>query len=187
MQLPLDDPHNTRPHQAIGQAAFPRLAAPAGSSDWRAMRSTLLRSLGTALGLAVPSLLLLIGLGRPVIHILLEHGKFDAAAGSVTYSVLVVYALGLPAFVATELVTRGLIALRDTRTPLVTNTLQLLLRIGLMTVLLSRIGVRAIPAALAISATLETLALASLLFARLQRRMAGHVALEADVSSRIVS
>jgi putative peptidoglycan lipid II flippase len=64
----------------------------------------------------------LIHLGRPVIRILFVHGQFHAAAGALTYAVLTPYALALPAYVATEVLTRGLIALRDTRTPLATNT-----------------------------------------------------------------
>jgi putative peptidoglycan lipid II flippase len=85
-----------------------------------------------ALG-AVAGLLLL---GRLVIRILFERGAFDDAAGDLTYRVLVVYAVALPAYIATEVITRGLIALRDTRTPLLTNSGQLIGRIVLIAVLL---------------------------------------------------
>jgi len=109
-------------------------------------------------------------LGRPTIRILFEHGEFTAAAGDLTYSVLVAYSIALPSYVATEVITRGLIALRDTRTPLFTNTGQLISRIFLISVLLGRLGVVAIPAAFAISATLETLILAVVLFLKLRSR-----------------
>ena len=157
--------------QAIGQAAFPRLAEHAAAQDWTKMRSSLFRSLGAAIGLAIPAMAALVMLGRPTIRILFERGRFDAAAGDLTYRVLTVYALGLPAYVATELVTRGLIALLDTRTPLITNTLQLIGRAVLMAVLISRIGVIAIPAAFAITASVETLALGSVLLLKLRRRI----------------
>ena len=39
--------------------------------------------------------------------------QLTAAAGDLTYQVLLAYAVALPAFVATEVITRGLIALRD--------------------------------------------------------------------------
>ena len=109
-------------------------------------------------------------LGRPTIRVLFEHGEFSSAAGNLTYSVLVAYAIALPAYVATEVITRGLIALRDTRTPLFTNSAQLILRIVLISILLGRLGVVAIPAAFAISATLETLTLAGVLFLKLRGR-----------------
>ena len=80
------------------------------------------------------------------------------------------YAIALPAYVATEVITRGLISLRDTRTPLFTNTAQLILRIVLISILLGSLGVVAIPAAFAISSTAETLALATVLFLKLRRK-----------------
>jgi putative peptidoglycan lipid II flippase len=156
--------------QAIGQAVFPRLAAQAEAGRWSEMRRILFRSLGSAIALAVPAVGALLLLGRPIIRILFEHGEFSAAAGDLTYSVLVAYSIALPSYVATEVITRGLISLRDTRTPLFTNTGQLISRILLISILLGRMGVVAIPAAFAISATLETLTLAAVLFLKLRSR-----------------
>jgi putative peptidoglycan lipid II flippase len=158
--------------QAVGQSAFPRLAAHAAAGRWAEMRRTLLGALGAALLLAVPALLGLLLLGRPIIHLLFERGKFDPAAGALTYTVLAAFALGLPAYVATEVITRGLIALRDTRTPLVTNTAQLAGRAALIGLLLSQVGTIAIPLALAATASLETLVLGAVLLLEI-RRLAG--------------
>ena len=156
--------------QAIGQATFPRLAAQAEAENWSEMRRFLLRSLGSSIGLAIPAVAALLLLGRPTIRVLFEHGEFTSAAGDLTYRVLIAYAIALPAYVATEVITRGLISLRDTRTPLLTNAGQLILRIVLISVLLSSLGVVAIPAAFAISSTLETLTLATVLFFKLRNR-----------------
>jgi putative peptidoglycan lipid II flippase len=157
--------------QAVGQAAFPRLAAMAESGNWPEMRRTLFRSLGGTVALALPAVAALLFLGRPTIRILFERGEFTAAAGDLTYQVLVAYAVALPFYVGTEVITRGLIALRDTRTPLFTNTGQLVARILLITLLLSRMDVIAIPAAFALSASLETLVLATVLFLKLRSRL----------------
>jgi putative peptidoglycan lipid II flippase len=67
-------------------------------------------------------------------------------------------------------VIRGLIAMRDTRTPLISNSLQLAGRAIIMAALIGSIGVFAIPAAFAAMATLETLALAGVLLIKIQRR-----------------
>jgi putative peptidoglycan lipid II flippase len=158
--------------QAVGQATFPRLAASGEAGEWRALRRTLIRSLMAVLALALPAAGALLLLGRPVIRILFEHGQFDAAAGDLTYRVLSVYAVGLPAYVMTEVVTRGLIALRDTRTSLATNTAQLLARTALVALFIERLGVLAIPLAFAATASLETVALATMLFWRLRSRIA---------------
>lgn len=156
--------------QAIGQATFPRLAAQAEAENWGEMRRVLLRSLGASIGLALPAVGALLLLGRPTIRILFERGEFTSAAGDLTFSVLVAYAIALPAYVATEVITRGLISLRDTRTPLFTNSGQLIARILLISLLLPRMDVVAIPAAFAISATLETLTLATVLFQKLRSK-----------------
>jgi putative peptidoglycan lipid II flippase len=157
--------------QAVGQSAFPRLAAYATSKDWSQMRHTLLQALGAAVVLAVPALLFLVIAGRRAIRILFEHGSYHSAAGSVTYDVLVAYAVALPAYVATEVLTRGLIALRDTRTPLLTNTAQILGRAGIMAIFLGTWGVRTIPIAFAIMASAETVALGLVLVVKMQRRI----------------
>jgi putative peptidoglycan lipid II flippase len=157
--------------QAIGQAVFPRLAGFAESARWMEMRRAFYRALGAALGLSVLALAALLLLGRLTIRILFEHGRFDAATGDLTFQVLGVYALALPAYIATELVTRALIALRDTRTPLLTNTVQIAARFLILTLFLGQYGAVTIPAAFAISATLET-ALLSVAFAiRLGKRI----------------
>jgi putative peptidoglycan lipid II flippase len=156
--------------QAIGQAAFPRLAAQAEAGNWSEMRKILWRSLGAAIGLAIPALAALLFLGRPTIRVLFEHGEFTSAAGDLTYRVLVDYAIALPAYVATEVITRGLISLRDTRTPLFTNSSQLILRIILISIFLTSLGAVAIPAAFAISCTLEAVVLAAVLFLKLRSK-----------------
>jgi putative peptidoglycan lipid II flippase len=157
--------------QAVGQAAFPRLAAHAAAADWRQMRRTLLQSVAAAVALAIPALLALFLAGRFVITLLFERGQFTAAAGSVTYEVLRAYAVALPAYIATEVITRGLIAMRDTRTPLITNTLQLLGRAAIMAAFIGVYGVVAIPAALAITATAEALTLGAVLLLKLRQRI----------------
>ena len=157
--------------QAVGQAAFPRLSAHVTALEWSRMRRTLLRALAAVVALAIPTLLGLIFLGRPTISILFEHGRFDAAAGSLTYAVLIPYAVALPAYVATEVITRGLIALRDTRTPLLTNSAQFAGRAAIIALLLGSIGVLAIPVAFAVTASVETVALGVVLLLKLQRRM----------------
>ena len=163
--------------QAIGQATFPRLAAQAEAENWTEMRRVLMRSLAASIGLALPAVGALLLLGRPTIRILFERGEFNSGAGDLTFSVLVAYAIALPAYVATEVITRGLISLRDTRTPLFTNSGQLVARILLISILLPGMDVVAIPAAFAISSTLETLTLGTVLFLKLRSRsLSGRVA-----------
>jgi putative peptidoglycan lipid II flippase len=155
--------------QAVGQATFPRLATQAEAGEWSALRKTLWQALGAVLLLSLLALAALVFLGRQAIRTLFERGQFNAEAGDLTYAVLLAYAVALPAYVGTEVITRGLIALRDTRTPLLTNLLQLTGRIVIMALLVSRFGVVTIPAALAITATLEMITLGLVLFRKLRK------------------
>lgn len=159
--------------QAIGQAAFPRLAAHAEAAEWRQLRRTTLFSLGAVMFLAVGAFAGILLLGRTTITVLFERGEFNATAGDLTYRLLLAYAVALPAYVATEVITRGLIALRDTRTPLFTNLAQLIGRIAIMAVFIGRSGVIVVPLALAVTATLETFVLGVVLLFKLGRAAGG--------------
>ncbi len=159
---------------AIGQAAFPRVAAYAAAARWRDMRRIMLQTLGVTLLLGFLATLAILVLGRPTIALILERGRFDAAAGSLTYTLLAAYAVALPAYIATEVLTRGLIALHDTRTPLLTNTLQLAGRIALIPPLLERFDVLAIPVAFAVTSALETVVLGWALMFKLRRRISAN-------------
>ncbi|HZU14372.1 MAG TPA: murein biosynthesis integral membrane protein MurJ [Chloroflexota bacterium] len=157
--------------QAIGQSAFPRLTGLAEVRDWVSLRQTLLRTLGIVVLLGTVAVVGIVVVGRPAIRLLFEHGKYGPAAAHLTYTLLVLYAVALPAYVATEVIARGLIALRDTRTPLVSNTLQISGRVVLMALFLGVLGARVVPVAFAIMASLETIGLGAVLFIQLARRL----------------
>lgn len=149
---------------AIGQALLPEAAMLGLRAETASVRSLIARTLLIACGLAVAAAAALLALGRPVIALLFERGAFDAAAGDLTYAMLAVYALGLPAYVATEVAARALLARRDARTPMLANLLQLGLRVGLCTALIGPLGPAAIPTAFAISAAAEAATLVFVLF-----------------------
>ncbi|MBC8160266.1 MAG: murein biosynthesis integral membrane protein MurJ [Roseiflexaceae bacterium] len=156
--------------QAVAQAVYPHIAAHAAAREWAAMRRLLLRALAITVGLALPAMAALIGLGRWIIWLLFERGAFSAAAGDLTYTALAAYALGLPFYIATELLARGHAALYDTTTPLLTNLLQLACRVALIWLLLPALGAVAIPLAFAASSALEAGVLALILWRRLSLR-----------------
>jgi putative peptidoglycan lipid II flippase len=140
---------------AIGQATLPAAAALGLRGDRAALDRLLRRTLLVACGLAALASVGLLALGRPVIALLFERGAFDRAAGDITFQMLAIYALGLPAYVATEIVTRALLARHDARTPMLTNLAQLAMRATLCAALLATLGPVAIPAAFALSSMAE--------------------------------
>jgi putative peptidoglycan lipid II flippase len=157
---------------AVGLAAFPRLADRAEAKAWRSLARLLLQVLAIVCTLSLAAIATIYFAGRDVIRVLFERGEFTAVAGEATFSALLIYALGLPSHIATEIVSRGLIAMRDTRTPLFTNAGQLVMRTALMAFFVPRIGLYAIPLALVVSSTLETIVLSIILAIKLRRRIA---------------
>lgn len=155
--------------QAVGAGVFPRLAAHASAHEWPAMRRLLLQALAIACGLAVPAALGLIVLGRWIVGLLFERGAFGTEAADLTYLALVAYALGLPFYIGTDLCTRALTALYDTRTPLLTNLLQVAGRIGMIVVLLGPLGAVAIPLAFAATSAFETCILGAVVWWKLNK------------------
>lgn len=153
--------------QAVGQAAFPRLATLAAAGDYRALRRTLVRALVVMVLLSLLATGATFLLGRTTVRILFERGEFGAPAGDLTARLLLIYALGLPSYVATELLVRALIAMRRPRIQLFTNSGQLIARGVLVAALLGRFEARAIPLAFLISAVIETSVLVVLTLRRL--------------------
>lgn len=153
---------------AIGQAALPRMVGLSLDRNLAAMRYELRRVLLAALSLATLAGMALIALGRPLIRLLFERGAFDAAAGDLTYQMLAAYSLGLPAYVATEVLTRALLSRLDTRTPLLTNLLQLGLRVALLLPLIGRLGPILVPLAYAGSSIVEAVVLYMMMRRRLR-------------------
>ena len=153
---------------AIGQAVFPRVAAHIAEGERRPARKLIRRSLLISLGLSLPAAAAMLVGGRLLVSLLFERGAFSAAAGDLTFGLLAVYALGLPSYTGTEILTRGLTALYDTRTPLFTNTVQVVGRIAIIMALLGSLGAIAIPIAFVITSAVETLILGVVLWARLR-------------------
>ncbi|NTW97741.1 MAG: murein biosynthesis integral membrane protein MurJ [Oscillochloris sp.] len=153
---------------AIGQASIPHMVALSIANDMAGLRRAVRQALLFACGLATLAGLALIALGRPMIRLLFEHGAFDAAAGDFTYQMLVAYSVGLPAYVATEVLVRALLSRLDTRTALITNLLQLTLRVALLLPMIGSVGPLLVPLVFAASSAVE----ASILYLVLRRQLA---------------
>ena len=161
--------------QAIGLSLLPHIATQATARRYVRMRQTTLKVMGAAIALAVPCAVLLWLLGKPTIRILFQHGAFTAHASSLTNLAVIGYAVGLPGIIAGELIVNGFFALKDTRTPLFTNTFALTMRIGLILLLLRVLHgtsiILAIPLSLSGSATLEAILLCIVLLLRLRQKV----------------
>lgn len=152
---------------SIGDAIFPTFANLAAQGRAQALAWTSSRMLGLVLFLTVPSAVLLVIAGRPLVAALLERNAFTAESTAITVAALSWYALGLPAHAALEILTRSFFALYDTRTPVVAGALAMVSYVALALLLVGRLEHVALAMALSAVTTVE----AVVLFFLLRRRL----------------
>ncbi|MCS6773855.1 MAG: murein biosynthesis integral membrane protein MurJ [Anaerolineae bacterium] len=159
--------------QAAGTALFPALSAHAARGEHALLAQALTRALGAVVLLSLPGAVGLIVLGEPLIRLLFERGAFDARATHWVAFALAWLALGLPAHVGLELVTRAFYALKDSTTPALIAVLSVILNVALSAVLFGWFAEMGVPAigglglANALATTAEVVALYALLARRL--------------------
>ncbi len=152
---------------AVSTAAFPTLATLFAAGQLERLRETIARTLKGILFLAIPASLGLIGLARPIIRLLLQHGNFTSQDTSLVYDPLIFLSIGIAGHAAVEILTRSFYALRDSRTPVYVSLCQFAFLIG-MSILLFPLGLRGLGLAMSIGVLGEALALFLLLRQRLQ-------------------
>ncbi len=168
---------------AIGMAAYPYLASAAIARDRPLFRRRWVMAGAVAVALALASSAALAIGGRWLIRLIFERGAFDSAAGDLTFMVLLIFAVGLPVYVITEITGRALVALGDARAPLIANGAQLVTRLAVALPLWPMIGVLAVPVATVVSSVVEAGMLVMALVARLREPREWRVAGEGIVDA----
>jgi putative peptidoglycan lipid II flippase len=102
---------------AISTAALPSLSEQVAREDMESFCETLDHALRLVFFIAIPSMVGLVILRRPIVEILFERGAFDALSTAMTSRALLFYALGLWAFSGIRVMVSGFYAMQDTKTP----------------------------------------------------------------------
>jgi putative peptidoglycan lipid II flippase len=103
---------------AIGTIAATGLARRAAERDRPGMQRTMRQSLRLVAFLTIPSTFGLVALGRPIIRLIYQHGRFDAHSTDATAQALLFYSLGLFAYSAIKVLAPAFYALDQPRLPL---------------------------------------------------------------------
>ena len=160
---------------AVGQALLPQITTLATQGRYLRMRQTILKIGGGAVLISGPAALVLYFLGKPAIHLLFQHGAFTAHSSALTSTALLGYALSLPAVTADTLLVLCFYALKDARTPLLTNIGMLVLHVGLLAILTKVFrgpeAILGIMLTTAVTGTAEAALLCLLLFMRLRGKV----------------
>jgi putative peptidoglycan lipid II flippase len=126
---------------ALSQVALPSMATSVARGDVREVKETLNFALRLTLFMIVPAMTGLIVLGRPIVKILFEHGRFTAQATALTNWALLFFALGLFAYAAVKILASAFYAYQNTRIPVITAALCVALNIVLNLLLMRPMGV----------------------------------------------
>jgi putative peptidoglycan lipid II flippase len=152
---------------AFSTALLPSFAKQAAAEEFDALRQTLSRALRLVFFVTAPAMLGLIVLRVPIIHLLFEHGAFDAADTVGTADALLCYAVGLWAFAGARIVVPVFYAMQDTRTPVKIAVVSMAANVALCLLLITGLQHRGLALATALSAMINFLGL----FWALRRRI----------------
>jgi putative peptidoglycan lipid II flippase len=161
--------------QAIATAAFPTFSTQVAKGQRAEMRSTLASTLRAVLYLALPAAVGLLVLRGPLVHILFQRGAFTATSTQMVAVALGLYAVGLPAHSAVEIVVRAFYAMHDTKTPVAIGIAAMGLNIALSLTFLPLFEATgwAPFGALALSNSLATIVEMTVLLLVIRRRLEG--------------
>lgn len=160
---------------AMGTVLLPILSKKIRKGDKQAAKETQNQGIEFALLLTVPAMIGLVTLAHPIIMVLFQHGAFDADAAHKTSFALMAYSIGLPAYVLTKIFNASFYAQKDTRTPLKTALVSVVVDIVLCLAFLSSLQHVGIALATALAAWINVLLLGRLLWKKGFLAYEGHL------------
>lgn len=160
---------------AIGIVLFPTLSELAALGDTDSLRHTMAQALRVILVLAIPAMVGLIVLGRPIIRLMFERGEFGPESTAAVFWTLQFWALALIAHSALEVVNRVFYAQKDTITPLLSSIVSMFINLGLALALYQPMGAGGLALSNGIAVTVEVLIMLVIAHRRLSGIEAGAI------------
>jgi putative peptidoglycan lipid II flippase len=145
---------------AVGTVATTGLARRAAAEDMEGLRETLGRSLSLVAFLTIPATVGLMVLGRPIVRLLFERGRFHAADTENTAAALALFSIGLVAFTGVKVLAPAFYALGRPRVPLLASAGAVAANLVVIALLHARLGYRAIALGIALGSLLNAAVLA---------------------------
>jgi putative peptidoglycan lipid II flippase len=161
--------------QSVAIAALPTFSAQYALGKLDEMRMSLASTLRAMFLLALPAMVGLILLARPIVALLYQRGGFNAVTAEMTAWALTWYAAGLAGHAVMEVLTRAFYAQQDTKTPVIIGTVAMGLNVVFSFTfarLFSQIGWMP-HGGLALANSLATAIEAAALFIFMRRRLEG--------------
>src|SRR5687767_2263813 len=102
---------------ALATVALPTVARHAVTGDKVGLRDTLAGAVRLVFALTLPATFGLLALAEPIVRLLYQRGRFEAADTDRTAAALAAYCVGLCAYAAVKVLVPAFYALGDTKTP----------------------------------------------------------------------
>ena len=154
---------------AIATATLPPLSRSTTNPNYDEFRRTLAHSLALVFLLCIPSAVGLAVMGRPIVALVFEHGKFTAFDTVQTANALAAYAIGLTGYAAIKVLSPAFYALNDARTPMLISLASIAVNYVMNTLLVGPFGHVGLAFSTSTVALVNFLLLALLMRRRLQR------------------
>lgn len=148
---------------AVATVIYPLLSRHAAEGNHAAMATDYRRGVRLILLINIPAAIGLALLSTPIVRLLYERGKFSAADTSTMAPLLALFALGMPFFAVSSLMTRAFYARKDTVTPVKIATLSFVINISLGWFLKDVWGARGLVVASTTAVLVQTVVLQFLL------------------------
>ncbi|MBF0512101.1 MAG: murein biosynthesis integral membrane protein MurJ [Candidatus Omnitrophica bacterium] len=155
---------------ALSSVALPSLSALYQQGDLVKFRTTLIFALRHLALILVPISIGMVLFSKWIIHVIFQRGAFDAYSTGITSQVMFYAALGLPFYGASRILVSAFYALQDTKTPVKTATICLVLNVILNAVLMFPLKVGGIALASSISSVVNCVQLWCILNKRLTQK-----------------
>lgn len=154
---------------AIATVALPMMSRSVAATNMQELKDTLSLALRMILFTIVPASLGLIILGKPIISLLFERGRFTSQATQATSWALLFYSTGIVAYAGVKVVASAFYSMQDTRTPVRIASIAMVANIVLNLILMRILDVGGLALATAIASFMNLLILLFYLRKRIGR------------------
>ncbi|MCA9832680.1 MAG: murein biosynthesis integral membrane protein MurJ [Thermomicrobiales bacterium] len=142
---------------SMSTVAFPSLAALYNRGDQEGFGRLMDRTMRPLLFLSIPASVALLMIGREVIMIIFEGGRFTSESTDIVAGAFRWFALGLVGYGLAEIVTRVFYAMKDTVTPVITGILTVILNVIMCKLLMGSLQAEGLAISLSITTACEAI------------------------------
>jgi putative peptidoglycan lipid II flippase len=152
---------------AFATASLPAMSKAYAKKDIVTLKNSLNYSIRFTIFTLMPAAVGLMVIGLPIVKLLFEHGKFNALGSIMTNKALFFYSLGLPAYAISKIFANAFYSFQDTKTPVKTAIVAMIVHVFLCIILMKPMGVRGLALSTAVSSYFNFIILASSLRKRI--------------------